>query len=196
MNLPIILASTSIRRHELLSQLNLPFVVEPVEIDERIHVSEEPDDYVMRMVQAKAEVACANVINGLVITADTIGVIDGEILTKPTDKAHAFAVWDKLSDNWHEVWTVVCVSAMVGGVMKHQKAIKVVTDVHFIKLSNEQKERYWATGEPSDKAGAYAIQGGAMSWVRAISGSYTNVVGLPLAETATLIHDSLSLMDV
>lgn len=192
MNVPLVLASTSPRRRELLSQLDLPFSTRSVEIDERYDVHETPHDYIMRMARFKSETACAGVMCGLVITADTIGVVDDEILTKPCDKSHAFAMWEKLSDNWHEIWTAVCVSLVMQGVIIHQKTIKVITKVHFIRLTDDQKERYWKTGEPSDKAGAYAIQGGAMSWVRAIDGSYTNVVGLPLAETKELIDEGLN----
>lgn len=191
MNFPILLASTSPRRRELLVHLNLPFGVCAVDIDESYHAGEHPHDYIMRMVTTKAHHACVGVERALVITADTIGVIDGEILTKPVDKAHAFAMWSKLSNRTHQVWTAVCVSVVKNGTIIHQKCTKVATDVEFVKLTDMQKERYWATGEPTDKAGAYAIQGGAMSWVRAIRGSYTNVVGLPLAETAELIEECL-----
>lgn len=189
----IILASTSPRRSELLAQLNVPFEVKSVQIDESIWAGELPLDYIMRMVLSKAKVACANTQNALIITADTIGVIDGEILTKPTSQAHAFAMWDKLSGKTHQIWTAVCLSVIKDGKLIHQKTIKVATNVEFITLTHDQKQRYWATGEPTDKAGAYAIQGGAMSWVKSINGSYTNVVGLPLAETAQLIDEGLAL---
>lgn len=191
MNVPIILASTSPRRRELLASLNRPFIVKAVEIDECHHTGEHPHDYIMRMVHAKADKACQDVICGVVITADTIGVIDDEILTKPTDKAHAFAMWEKLSNRTHEVWTAVSATAIKDSQIIHQATIKVATQVKFIKLTPTQQESYWATGEPADKAGAYAIQGGAMAWVRAINGSYTSVVGLPLAETAELIDECL-----
>ena len=96
MNIPLILASTSPRRRELLTHLYTPFTVKSVDIDERFYTNESPHDYIMRMVSAKACVACADVQTAVVITADTIGVVDDEILTKPTDKAHAFAMWNKL----------------------------------------------------------------------------------------------------
>lgn len=191
MNPPIILASTSTRRHELLARLDWSFTTRSVEIDEHVDVNEKPHDYIMRMVRSKAKAARTQANCELILTADTIGVMDDEILTKPADKSHAFAMWDRLSDHHHEIWTAVCASLVEQGTIIHQKTIKVTTQVHFIRLTDEKKERYWATGEPSDKAGAYAIQGGAMSWVRAIHGSYTNVVGLPLAETAELICESL-----
>lgn len=190
-NTPLILASTSPRRHELLTQLYIPFTVKSVQIDERFYSHENPHDYIMRMVKTKADKACADVSSAIVITADTIGVADDEILTKPADKAHAFAMWDKLSGNTHEIWTAVCASTVKDGQIIFQKMIKVATQVTFIKLTDYQKEQYWTTGEPTDKAGAYAIQGGAMAWVWSIHGSYTNVVGLPLAETAELIDDCM-----
>lgn len=192
MNIPLILASTSPRRRELLTHLYTPFTVKSVDIDERFYTNESPHDYIMRMVSAKAYVACADVQTAVVITADTIGVVDDEILTKPTDKAHAFAMWNKLSDNTHEIWTAVCASVVKDGKIIFQKVIKVTTEVTFIKLTEHQKEQYWTTAEPTDKAGAYAIQGGAMAWVRTINGSYTNVVGLPLAQTAQLIDECIS----
>lgn len=111
----LILASTSPRRHELLTQLQIPFTVKSVQIDERFYPHESPHDYIMRMVKTKAEKACADVSSAIVITADTIGVAEDEILTKPADKAHAFAMWDKLSDNTHEIWTAVCASIVKDG---------------------------------------------------------------------------------
>lgn len=192
MTASLILASTSPRRRELLANLNHPFVVKAVMIDESPCVGENPHDYIMRMVHAKADKACQDVDCGVVITADTIGVVGDEILTKPIDKAHAFMMWDKLSDNTHQIWTAVCASVVKNGLVVYQKTIKVSTNVKFVTLTHEQKERYWQTGEPFDKAGAYAIQGGAMSWVVSIHGSYTNVVGLPLAQTAWLIDECMA----
>ncbi|WP_133141541.1 Maf family protein, partial [Moraxella caviae] len=149
------------------------------------------DEYIVRMVLGKAQKA-AKACDGraLIITADTIGVLDsGEVLVKPVDKADAFAMWDKLSGRAHKIWTAVAISFVQSRQIMAQKHIKVATTVHFTTLSEAQKERYWATGEPLDKAGAYAIQGGAMAWVRSIEGSYTNVVGLPLVEVLALIDE-------
>ena len=188
----IILASTSPRRRELFAHLNLPFVVKSVDIDERPYQGETPSDYIKRMALSKAKMACVGVQTALVITADTIVVADDEILTKPTDKAHAFAMWDKLSDTTHEVWTAVCLSVMQDTKLVCQRLNTPSTKVRLIALSDEQKQSYWATGEPMDKAGAYAIQGGAMAWVKSIEGSYTNVVGLPLAELSELIKEGLA----
>lgn len=186
---PLILASTSPRRQELLTKLGYPFTIILAEIDEGIDDDEPPHDYIMRMVRSKAQRAVDDIKQGVIITADTIGVINGQILTKPTDKAHAFAMWELLSDNTHEIWTAVAMSVVKDGQIIQQKTLKVSTEVTFIKLTEQMKERYWRTGEPCDKAGAYAIQGGAMAWVRAINGSYTSVVGLPLSEVAELLDE-------
>lgn len=190
----IILASTSPRRQELLKNAGIEFDVVPVAIDESEHQDESPNDYLYRMVEQKADHAChllvsaANVSErSLILTADTIAVIDQEILQKPINKAHAFAMWEKLSGTTHTISTAVCATLMVQGVIQKQHTIICHTEVKFITLSHAQQEHYWATGEPLDKAGAYAIQGGAMSWVESIKGSYTNVVGLPLAQTVALI---------
>lgn len=186
---PLILASTSPRRQELLAKLGYPFTIITAEIDEGIYEGEAPQDYIGRMVHTKAQRAVCDIEQGVIITADTIGVINGQILTKPIDKAHAFTMWELLSNNTHEIWTAVAMSVVKDGQIIQQKTLKVSTEVTFIKLTEQMKEKYWRTGEPCDKAGAYAIQGGAMAWVRAINGSYTNVVGLPLSEVAELLDE-------
>ncbi|MDO4700477.1 MAG: Maf family protein [Moraxella sp.] len=183
----LVLASTSPRRIELLQGADVDFTTLSVVIDETWQAGELPDDYIVRMVQSKALKASERVATALVLTADTIGVLDGEVLTKPKDKADAFRMWDKLSNNTHQIWTAVCVSDVQNGQIVRQQTIKVATAVTFVELTDQQKERYWASGEPVDKAGAYAIQGGAMAWVKSITGSYTNVVGLPLAQTLALL---------
>lgn len=183
----IILASTSPRRQELLSHIVSKFTICPADIDESIKQGESPHDYILRMASEKAHKIAQTADNAIIIGADTMGVIDDEILTKPIDKAHAFAMWDKLSNRTHTIWTAVCIVAVKQGQVIYQKLIKVSTDVTFIMLTDHQKKQYWATGEPTDKAGAYAIQGGAMAWVERIDGSYTNVVGLPLPQTLALI---------
>lgn len=186
----LILASASPRRASLLKSANVKFAVLPVDIDESRHTDETAQAYIVRMVEQKAAKACQliSVQTSLILTADTIGVLPtGQILTKPKDKADAFLMWDKLSDNTHEIWTAVCLTYLKNGHVVDQQNITTATTVKFANLTHEQKERYWATGEPLDKAGAYAIQGGAMAWVKEIYGSYTNVVGLPLAQTLSLL---------
>lgn len=206
----IILASTSPRRQDLLALADIQFITQAVDVDESVLSEEIPQDYIVRMVQAKAE-AAAEVIKQsgssdknstatnpeqkqkehyLVITADTIGVLaDGvSILVKPTDKNDAFAMWQKMSDTQHAVWTAVQLSVVdsVGKVI-HTDNILEKTEVTFIELDKTAMEAYWATGEPTDKAGGYAIQGKGAAWVERINGSYSNVVGLPLAQTLAAI---------
>lgn len=186
----IILASTSPRRQQLLNGAGLNFTTMAANIDETWQNNECAQAYIVRMVKTKAKKACQEINDkALVITADTIGVLDdGQVLTKPKDRGDAFAMWDKLSDSTHEVWTAVCASVVDDGEIICQEWIVCRTQISFVELTDEMKQRYWDTGEPIDKAGAYAIQGGAMAWVRTMNGSYTNVVGLPVAQTLELIE--------
>lgn len=196
LNLPLILASASPRRQDLLSQAGFVFQIKPVFIDESWQTDECAKDYIERMVLQKAKAATVELQEEcLLLTADTIGVLaDGSVLTKPKNKSDAYRMWNQLSDNHHEIWTAVCVSHIHHGKIIHQKQICQSTQVSFKFLSDEMKDSYWKTGEPVDKAGAYAIQGGAASWVKEINGSYTNVVGLPLAQTVDLIEDMQKLI--
>ncbi|OAV36953.1 Septum formation protein Maf [Moraxella catarrhalis] len=196
--LPIVLASTSPRRQELLLAAGVKFVVNAVEIDESWQAKEIPTDYINRMVLTKAQQAALNSHlpdKCLLITADTIGVIDDLVLTKPKDRADAYRMWQMLSDTSHEIWTAVCISVIDAGQIVDQAVICECTKVTFVKITQAMMATYWASGEPQDKAGAYAIQGGAMAWVLSIDGSYTNVVGLPLAQTLALI-DKMALQTV
>lgn len=188
----VILASTSPRRKALLESAGVSFEVMASEIDESWQLEELPNDYIIRMVAQKAQkVVQVHKITeeAIILTADTIGVLDGQVLTKPKDKQDALTMWQKLSGTTHEIWTAVCATLCQDNQVVSQKIIKVATNVTFVQLTHAQMERYWQTGEPSDKAGAYAIQGGAAAWVKSIHGSYTNVVGLPLAETLALLDD-------
>lgn len=193
--LPIVLASTSPRRQELLLAAGVEFMMRSVEIDESWQIKETPTDYINRMVLTKAQQASllGDLPNKcLLITADTIGVIGDMVLTKPKDRADAYRMWQMLSETSHEIWTAVCVSVIEAGQLIDQAVICECTKVTFVKLTQSMMADYWATGEPQDKAGAYAIQGGAMAWVLSIDGSYTNVVGLPLAQTLALIDQMLA----
>jgi len=176
----ILLASASPRRRELLAQLGYTFDVAVPEIDETPLAGEKPRAFAERLAEEKAHAVAAE---GLVIAADTIVVHDGRILGKPTDAAHARQMLQALSGNEHEVLTAVCIRSR-----DHFAVFSVDTQVVFRKLEDAEIEAYVATGEPMDKAGAYAIQGGAAHMVRSISGSYTNVVGLPLCE----LHEALA----
>lgn len=199
----IILASTSPRRQELLALADIDFVTQAVEVDESVLPNETPQEYIVRMVQAKATAAGQNLtdLTGLyeageshylVITSDTIGVLaDGlSILVKPTDKADAFAMWQKMSDTQHAVWTAVQLTVFDNQANRlYSENILEKTEVTFIELDEPAMEAYWASGEPADKAGGYAIQGRGAAWVERINGSYTNVVGLPLSQTLAAIKN-------
>lgn len=175
----LVLASASPRRRELLATLGAEFSVLVPEIDETPLPGEKPRAFAERLAEEKA---CAVGAEGIVVAADTIVVLDETILGKPTDAAHARQMLTSLSGNTHEVITGVCVKNPERTVV-----FSVVTQVLFRDLEESEIEDYIASGCPMDKAGAYAIQGGAAHMVRAIEGSYTNVVGLPLCE----LHETL-----
>ncbi len=214
----IILASGSPRRRELLARAQLDFRVLSVDIDETPQDDELPKDYIERMVATKAMAAIEQLNetleideNGvsesiIILTSDTIGVLpDGKtVLVKPTDREHAYSMWQQMSDNIHEVWTAVQATKIqrLPKVTEHntsertqafqiidQQQITERTAVSFIPLTKEMMSNYWDSGEPADKAGGYGIQGLGAAWVSRINGSYTNVVGLPLAQTLALIKD-------
>ncbi len=215
----LILASGSPRRHELLTRAQLDFAVMSVDIDETPQLNESPKDYIERMVASKADAAlkqlnkelkanhadCANLSESFIIlTADTIGVLaDGKtVLVKPDSRADAYRMWQQMSDDTHQVWTAVqatqvLLSAKSSSSPNSSRAFQIVnqqqiterTDVTFIPLTEEMMRNYWDSGEPADKAGGYGIQGLGAAWVSRINGSYTNVVGLPLAQTVALINN-------
>ena len=212
----LILASGSPRRHELLTRAQLDFTVMSVDINETPHVGEAPKDYIERMVATKAEAALKELNKNLknnqtdlpesiiILTADTIGVLaDGKtVLVKPDNRKDAYRMWQQMSDNIHEVWTAVQATQVslyskTANDLNHEPVLQVVnqqqiterTEVTFIALSAEMMSNYWETGEPADKAGGYGIQGLGAAWVSRINGSYTNVVGLPLAQTLALINE-------
>jgi len=176
---PLILASASPRRRELLATLGLDFSVVVPEIDETPLPDEKPRAFAERLAEEKAGAADGK---GRVVAADTIVVQKETILGKPVDAAHAREMLRALSGAAHEVVTGVCIKTASRTVV-----FSVVTQVVFRILEDAEIEDYIATGEPMDKAGAYAIQGGAAHMVRSINGSYTNVVGLPLCE----LHEAL-----
>jgi len=170
----LILASQSPRRSEILRQAGIPFVVKPANVDESLHPGEPVEDYVQRVAEQKAtavEAAAGDVVLG----ADTVVVIGGEILGKPRDRADAARMLAQLEGREHEVITGICFRR--GKELLHDRA---VTRVWFTPLTHEEIEQYVASGEPMDKAGAYAIQGLASKFIQRIDGSYTNVVGLPI----------------
>ncbi|HIL94019.1 MAG TPA: septum formation inhibitor Maf [Cycloclasticus sp.] len=183
MSMKIILASASPRRAQLLQQIGVKFDIKAVDIDETPLSDESAEDYVRRLAIEKAQAARVFYPNSdvLIIGSDTSVVVDGEILGKPDDKQHAFAMLRKLSGRTHKVLTAV---AMLG-----QATLSVVNvnQVTFETLSNDDLEWYWATDEPTGKAGAYAIQGKAAIFITRLEGSFSGVMGLPLYETAQLL---------
>lgn len=179
------LASRSPRRAELLRTLGVRFTPLDVEVDESLQPGEPAPDYVARLAQAKAA-AGQRLAAPLapVLAADTTVVCESQILGKPADRAEGLAMLSRLAGRWHEVFTGVVVASPAGGL----HAATVCTRVRFRSLSAAEIEAYWASGEPADKAGGYGIQGLGGALVERIEGSYSNVVGLPLAETLALLN--------
>lgn len=180
-NLSLILASGSPRRREFFTRMGWNFTVVKPGTEERVHPGETPEQYVRRNAEEKAADALA--LSGIAdravaVAADTVVVQDGRILEKPKDSADAHRMLRELSGRTHQVMTGLCIRTV--GAM-HSRT--VVTDVEFKDLTDAEIDAYIRSGEPMDKAGAYAIQGLAAYMIRSVSGSYTNVVGLPLAET-------------
>ena len=185
----LVLASASPRRRELLAQAGFAFDVLTADIPEVRKPGEDPIRFVTRLAREKAEaVAERNKIppETLVLGADTIVLVDDEVLGKPQDAFDAMRMLRLLSGRTHQVITGVCL--MKG--RERQRAAEV-TFVRFTTLFDEEIEEYIATGEPMDKAGAYAIQGRASRWVPRIHGCYFNVVGLPLALVSSMIEGML-----
>ena len=177
------LASASPRRRELLDQIGVSYEVVVADIDETPLQDESPDGYVSRLASAKAAVVHGRLAgDAVVLGADTAVVIDGQILGKPVDRADGLRMLERLSGRKHDVLTAVAVHS------KGDSCVQVVqTCVEFRVIDAEERERYWATGEPADKAGGYGIQGFGAVFVTALHGSYSAVVGLPLCETASLL---------
>lgn len=179
----LVLASASPRRRELLAQLGVVLEVRPAHTDESVRPGEPARDYVLRVAREKARA----VQGDLVLAADTAVVLGGEILGKPADAADAARMLRALSGTRHEVMTAVCVRRTSGPLGVDLDTV-VASEVRFAQLTPGQIAWYVATREPFDKAGAYAIQGAGGAFVEAISGSVSNVVGLPLAETTELLR--------
>lgn len=175
----IVLASASPRRTELMSLAGLQFTVVPADICEDLLEGETPAEHVMRLSREKADAVAAAVEGRFFIGADTVVVLDGAILGKPADEADARRMLEALSGRDHEVVTGFTVFDKVSSIHISRS---VSTEVTFKTLEEKEISAYIASGCPMDKAGAYAIQGGAVHFVRSISGSYTNVIGLPMTE--------------
>lgn len=179
----LVLASGSPRRKEILQGLGFAFEVRPVEIDESPRKKEKPEGYVLRLARSKARAAARP--GELVLAADTIVVDDGGILGKPRDAADARCMLARLSGKEHLVHTGVALRDLDRALLL---AVVETTRVGFVEISAEEIEWYVATGEPLDKAGAYAVQGLGAFFVEAVHGSYSSVVGLPVATTYRLLR--------
>lgn len=189
----LILASASPRRRELLDLIGRPFEVIAPDIDETPRPGERPLAYARRAAAEKAAAVAARLpkrVNArrIVIGCDTIVVLGDRILGKPADADDACRMLRALSARWHRVISGLSVLREGLKGVWHERTLAVVTRVRFRRLSPEEIVAYVASGEPMDKAGAYAVQGGAAGMVAEISGSYTNVVGLPLAELIELLR--------
>jgi len=177
----IILASRSPRRAALLQQIGVSFTALAADIDETPLAGEAPEDFVYRMAVGKAQDIRARHPGDSVLGSDTVVVLDGQILGKPASREHALDMLLALSGREHRVLT--------GVALQHAQLEYALSDsrVFFSKLTRAQAEDYWESGEPADKAGAYAIQGHAAVFIRRIEGSYSGIMGLPLYETAQLL---------
>ena len=179
----LILASTSPRRRELLGLLGLPFEVIASRYDESLLSPDglTPSEYVTRLARGKAaEVAARTQGDALIIGADTTVILDGQTLNKPAGPDDARRMLRLLSGRTHQVYTGLCLIAVQDGVVGTIQTDHAITDVTFDTLPDETIAAYVATGEPLDKAGAYGIQGKALSFIPGIQGDYFNVVGLPV----------------
>jgi septum formation protein len=180
--LNLILASASPRRKDLLTDLGVRFQVLPSSVEETPLEGETPAAQVRRLAEAKARDVARTVSGSWVLGADTIVVIDGEILGKPETIEDAVRMLSTLANRIHTVYTGY---ALVDPTPPHHARVRhVSSSVHIRALTREEIEAYVGSGEPMDKAGAYAIQGIGAAIVQAVTGSYTNVVGLPLCEVA------------
>lgn len=181
----IILASASPRRMELLASAGIEFDIHPGDVPEEALPGEAPEDHVVRLAREKALNVASRVEGRFFIGADTVVVCAGEIMGKPKDSADAERMLRKLSGASHQVITGF---ALYDRERNDVLSGAVTTDVCFKQLRDEEIHAYIATGCPFDKAGAYAIQGGAAHMVKRIDGSYTNVVGLPLCEVVEALR--------
>jgi septum formation protein len=189
---PLILASASPRRREILTRLGLAFEVSPADVDESERAGEAPQAYVMRLAETKARAVAERRPGSAVLGADTTVVLDGAVLNKPGDLAESERMLRALRGREHVVFTgvaVFCARAQAIAGEAQSKVIHVATRVRFRDFSDATLLAYVASGEGLDKAGAYGIQDLGAALVSEVHGSYSNVVGLPAAETVALLED-------
>jgi septum formation protein len=182
----LILASASPRRRELLAQLGIHFVVQMADVDETPLLGETPEALVERLAILKAETVSLRLRSGSlplpVLGSDTLGILNGELLVKPRDFAHAQQMLRQMSGQAHEILTAVALTTASGTQVVLSRSV-----VKFRTITDSEILAYWASGEPHDKAGAYAIQGLGAVFIEKLEGSYSGVMGLPLFETAQLL---------
>ena len=183
---PLVLASASPRRRFLLDLVGFDFEVIPPAVDEEEHAHEDPMTHVHRLATMKARSVASGLTGGLVLGADTIVLLDGEILEKPRDEEEAFEMLSRLAGEWHVVYTgLAVVDAATGeSAVGHE-----TTRVRIRDMNPAEIRAYIATGEPMDKAGSYGIQGYGAAIVEAVEGCYFNVVGLPLVRLLRLLRE-------
>jgi septum formation protein len=183
----LILASSSLRRAQILRDAGLVFSIISSAVDETPIPGEAPGELVLRLANAKAELVAARSVGpAIVVAADTVVVLEGQILGKPRSTDDARHMLERLSGRTHSVVTGVSLIRLPD---VEQRAFVETTLVHFDRLSANEITRYLATDEPHDKAGAYAIQGRAGRYIPRIEGCYYNVVGLPLARLLSELHE-------
>jgi nucleoside triphosphate pyrophosphatase len=182
----LILASASPRRQELLREAGIAFEVHAAHVNEDQHEGEPPLEYAFRLAREKAQAVAQHYPQQYVLGADTIVVLDGEVLGKPADTADAARMLRTLSGKEHQVTTAVAVVKPGGDIETRFST----TQVCFREITEQEIQQYVAGSEPMDKAGAYAIQGGASRWTNRIVGEYSNVVGLPLSLVTEMLRKS------
>lgn len=185
----IILASASPRRAEILRTVGWPFEALPVDIDETRRAAEKAADYVQRLAREKADAAADQMPAAMILAADTTVTIDDHILEKPADETDATRMLQLLNNRWHRVLTGIA-------IINHETSRTIVaheeTEVKIAAMSGEEIDWYVDSGEPMDKAGAYAIQGLGARFIEEIKGDYFNVVGLPVRLVYEVFLKSLS----
>lgn len=181
----ICLASMSPRRRELLAQIGVPHSVVAAHVDESLLPDESPADYVARLARLKAGTVRGRGEALPVLAADTTVVLEGSVFGKPTERTDGLAMLAALAGRTHEVLTAVALATARGVTVRVN-----CSSVRFRDIERAEMEAYWETGEPRDKAGGYAIQGYGAVFVAELRGSYSGVMGLPLFETAELLHEA------
>ena len=180
----LILASASPRRSDLLQQIGIAHSIQVADVDETVFCNESAADYVLRVAHKKSSAiqqSCPE--DSVILAADTAVVLDGKIMGKPENMQHAIAMLSHLSASTHQVYSAV---SLRGHQTQH---VLSVSNVTFRAISEQEIIQYWHTGEPADKAGAYAIQGLASIFIETINGSFSGIMGLPLFETAQLLSN-------